>query len=48
MSCFMVVLDKRSGVRPVGIGETLRRALDKLITRATGDQEKTACGNMQL
>ena len=35
-------------MRPVGIGETLRRALAKLVTRAAGDQAKTTCGNLQL
>ena len=30
------------------IGEMLRRALAKLVTRAAGDQAKTACGNLQL
>ena len=48
MACCLVVLDKRPGVRPVGIGETLRRALAKLVMRAAGDQAKTACGNLQL
>ena len=32
----------------MGIGETLRRALAKLVMRAAGDQEKTACGNLKL
>ena len=32
----------------MGIEETLRRALAKLIMRAAGDQAKTACGNLQL
>ena len=32
----------------MGIGETLRRALSKLVTRAAGEQAKTACGNLQL
>ena len=32
----------------MGIGETLCRALDKLVMRAAGDQAKTACGNLQL
>ena len=32
---------------PVGIEETLRRALDKLVMRAAGDQAKTACVNLQ-
>ena len=47
MACRLVVLDKRPGVRPVGIGETLRRALAKLVMREAGDQAKTACGNPQ-
>ena len=32
----------------MGIGETLRWALAKLVMRAVGDQEKTVCGNLQL
>ena len=48
MACCLVALDKRHGVCPVGIGETLRRALVKLVMRAVGEQEKTACGNLQL
>ena len=35
-------------MRPVGIGETLHRALAKLVMRADGDQANTACGNLQL
>ena len=30
------------------IGETLLRDLDNLVMRVAGDQEKTACGNLQL
>ena len=48
MACHLVALDKRPGVRPVGIGETLRRALAKIVMRASGDQAKTAYGNLQL
>ena len=48
MACRLVALDKRPRVHPVGIGETLRRALAKLVMRAAGDQAKTACGNLQL
>ena len=48
MACCLVVLDKSSGVRPMGIGDMLRRALDKLVMREAGDQAKTACGNLQL
>ena len=32
----------------MGIRETLRRALAKLVMRAAGEQAKTACGNLQL
>ena len=38
----------RPGVRPVGIGEMLRHAIDKLVMRAAGDQANTACGSLQL
>ena len=48
MACRLVSLHKRPGMRPVGIGETLRRALAKLVMKAAGDQAKTACGNLQL
>ena len=48
MACCLVALDKKPGVRPVGIGETLRQALAKLVIRAAGDQAKKACGNLQL
>ena len=48
MACRLFALNKRPGVCSVGIGETLRRALAKLIMRAAGDQAKTACGNLQL
>ena len=48
MTCRLMTLDKRPGVCPAGIGETLHRALAKLVMRASGDQAKTACGNLQL
>ena len=48
LACSLVALYKRTGVRPVGIGETLRWALAKLIMRAAGDQANTACENFQL
>ena len=48
MACRLVTLDKRPGVRPVGTGETLCRALAKLVMRAAGEQAKRACVNLQL
>ena len=44
----LVVLDKRPGMCPVGIGETLRRDLAKLVMREARDQAKTACDKLQL
>ena len=37
MACLLVALNKRPGVRPMGIGEMLRRALAKLVMRVAGD-----------
>ena len=37
MACRLVALDKRPGLRPVGIGEMLRQALAKLVMRAAGE-----------
>ena len=48
MECRLVALDKRHGVRTLGIGETLCRALAKLVMRAAGNQAKTACGDIQM
>ena len=48
MECHIVAPNKRPGVRPVGIWETLRRVLAKLLMRAARDQAKRACGNLQL
>ena len=48
MACRLVALNKRPGVRPVGIGETLRRFLAKIVMREAGDQAKTECGNLHL
>ena len=48
MTCHLVALDKRPGVRPVGIEEMLHRALAKLVMRSDGEQAKTECENLQL
>ena len=44
----LVALDKRLVVRPVVIGETLCKALAKLVMRAAGNQAEMVCGNLQL
>ena len=48
MACRLVAMDKNSGVRPVGIGETLPHDVSTLGMRVAGDQAKTSCGNLQL
>ena len=48
MACHLVALDKRPGVCHVVIGEMVCRALAKIVMIAAGEQEKTACGNLQL
>ena len=44
----LVALDKKPGVRPVGIGEIFQRLLAKLVIADAGDQAKLACGSKQL
>ena len=48
MTCRLVAINKRPRVCPVGVGETLHRALAKLVMRAAWDQAKEVCGNLQL
>ena len=48
MACRLVALDMRPGASPVGIGETLCRAITKLVMRVAGDQTKTDCGSIKL
>ena len=48
IACPIVALGKRSGVRPVGIGDMISWALAKIVMRAAGDHEKKVCGNIQL
>ena len=44
----LIFLDKCSGVRPVGVGETWRRMLAKCILSVTGVEANEACGTYQL
>ena len=48
MACRLVALDKCPGVRPVGIGEIIRRLLAKLVLKVAGAAATEACGNLQL
>ena len=44
----LVALDKQPGVRPVGIGEVLRRLIAKCVLAECADDAKTACASTNL
>lgn len=48
MASRLVALDKRPGVRPIGVGECLRRLLGKCMAEVTGDEVTNACLQNQL
>ena len=48
MSGRMIALDKQPGIRPVGVGETWRRMMEKCLLRVAGPEAKAACGTTQL
>ena len=43
----LIPLDKRPGVRPIGIGEVLRRIITKTVTRTIKEHIKEASGSLQ-
>ena len=48
MAYSLIALDKTPGVFPVGIGNTIRRKIAKLVMRDVWDQAKMVCGSLQL
>ena len=41
-------LDKNQGLRPIGVGEVLRRIAGKVVMSIVKDDVKKAVGNLQL
>eukprot|EP00957_Ditylum_brightwellii_P166254 12656898-Ditylum_brightwellii.AAC.1 len=48
MACRLIALDKCPGTRPVVISEIFCQLIAKLVIRATRDNAKLACSNLQL
>ena len=41
----LIVMYKQPGIRPVGVGETLRRLMAKCLLRVMEPEAKAACGD---
>ena len=48
LSCRLIPLDKQPGVRPIGIGETLRRIIGKTIIATIKPKIMESAGSLQL
>lgn len=44
----LIALDKSPGIRPIGVGECLRRVIGKVICLITRDDAEVTCGTSQL
>ena len=48
VACHLVALNKRPGVRPIGIGEVFLRLLAKCVLALCGSVAKLACGDKNV
>ena len=48
LACRLIPLDKNPGLRPIGIGEVLRRLIGKAVTRVLRSDIEAAAGTLQL
>ena len=48
LACKLLPLDKNPGIRPIGVGEVLRRIISKAITTVLRQDLQSAAGGLQL
>ena len=48
VACRLIALDKCPGVRPIGIGEVIRRILGKAVLATIGNEIQEAAGALQV
>ena len=48
LACTLVLLDKNTGIHPIGIGEVLRRIVGKTLTTFLKREIQDAARNLQL
>ena len=48
LACRLISLDKNPGLRPIGIGEVLRRIISKSVTAVLRNELQNAAGGLQL
>ena len=48
MSRRIIALDKKPGIRPIGVGETWCRMMAKCLLRVTGQEAKSDCRTEQM
>ena len=48
LSCHLIPLDKNPGLRPIGVGEVLRRIVRKVIVSTLQDDIITSVGSLQI
>ena len=48
LACRLITLDKQPGVRPIGIGEILRRVIGKIVMKLLKRDVLKATGSLQL
>ena len=48
LACRLIPLDKNPGLRPIGVGEVLRRIAEKVVMKVLKEDIKKAVGCLQL